>query len=301
MGRKLTLEKVEACVLKTEQPRIRGKATNTMLQFLLVAASQYPDISSVLKPTPIDDPALAASPQRELFRVWDDCLNEGKLIGGLSASASEVMQFAFKACEEHESRLTGQLVREFGYNRATAIIKTAKSKMSSAFTKSITVSPEKSSSDPRPVAKSGPWEIYAFTDHCLAINLENIIPWFPATVVATDGTSVLVTFQFQTDKRDAAQLFSGRTANLSLTSNEGGHLYKTSPMAFIFNYRSSMGMMEAKHHSSLEDLKRFFGLGTVTLELVDTGKSLGPVLPLGGLREAVPSLLACSKEIKRPT
>lgn len=61
---------------------------------------------------------FAASPQRELKREWDSCVNTvAELIIAQGGTLEQVRQLAFGGCADKESRLTGAMVREFGYDR----------------------------------------------------------------------------------------------------------------------------------------------------------------------------------------
>lgn len=67
---------------------------------------------------------LAPSPQRELYRAWGRCLgNIVAMMAPQDRTAGEIQSFGFAACAEEESRLTGRLVREFGYDRGSAAMR----------------------------------------------------------------------------------------------------------------------------------------------------------------------------------
>lgn len=70
---------------------------------------------------------FAPSPQRELKRAWDGCisgitwviLNNGKSLDDMSS-------WGFASCDDEESRLTGSLIKQYGYKRGNAAIQYAK-------------------------------------------------------------------------------------------------------------------------------------------------------------------------------
>jgi hypothetical protein len=72
---------------------------------------------------------FAASPQRELKREWDTCI--AAIATGVVANGKTVEDFkgyAFPLCADQESKLTGWMVREFGFQRGNAAVKWAKQK-----------------------------------------------------------------------------------------------------------------------------------------------------------------------------
>lgn len=66
---------------------------------------------------------FAASPQRELRREWDSCVdNVAELIIAQGGTLDQVQQLAFGGCADEQSRLTGAMVREFGYDRGNRAV-----------------------------------------------------------------------------------------------------------------------------------------------------------------------------------
>jgi len=70
---------------------------------------------------------FAASPQRELRREWDSCVgNVAELIIAQGGTLDQVQQLAFGGCADEQSRLTGAMVREFGYERGDRAVRNAR-------------------------------------------------------------------------------------------------------------------------------------------------------------------------------
>jgi hypothetical protein len=75
----------------------------------------------------ITDPMFAAAPIRELRRAWDDCtwgMTQTMLVNG--RSEDEAAQWVFAGCADEESKLTGALVRKFGFKAGNEAIDRAK-------------------------------------------------------------------------------------------------------------------------------------------------------------------------------
>jgi hypothetical protein len=70
---------------------------------------------------------FAPSPQRELKREWDKCIAAFSLgVVANGESLEEFSQLAFPLCSDQESKLTGWMIREFGFERGNAAVKWAK-------------------------------------------------------------------------------------------------------------------------------------------------------------------------------
>jgi hypothetical protein len=66
---------------------------------------------------------FAASPQRELRQEWDRCVNNvAELIIAQGGTLDQVRRLAFGGCADEQSRLTGTMVREFGYERGNRAV-----------------------------------------------------------------------------------------------------------------------------------------------------------------------------------
>jgi hypothetical protein len=78
----------------------------------------------------ITDPKFAASPIRELRRAWDDCtwgMVQAMLMN--ERTKAETVQWVFGGCADEESRLTGALVRKYGFNVGNAAMERAKQEL----------------------------------------------------------------------------------------------------------------------------------------------------------------------------
>ena len=77
----------------------------------------------------------AASPARELGRAWAKCIDEARALALLNqvADPARIETFAYKSCEEWESRLTGELVKRHGLSKADAAIAAIKRSFRAGF------------------------------------------------------------------------------------------------------------------------------------------------------------------------
>lgn len=67
------------------------------------------------------DRMFAPSPQRELRRAWEECVSTAAYLAvGSGKTLAEMRPILQLVCSEQESRLTGAMVREFGYDRGNA-------------------------------------------------------------------------------------------------------------------------------------------------------------------------------------
>jgi hypothetical protein len=70
---------------------------------------------------------FAPSPQRELKREWDSCVDTvADLVIAQGGTLDQIRQLAFGGCADEESRLTGAMVREFGYERGNRAVQDAR-------------------------------------------------------------------------------------------------------------------------------------------------------------------------------
>lgn len=68
---------------------------------------------------------IAASPQRELARAWEQCVaNIAAVMLPQRGTVRQFQELGIGGCEAEQSRLTGALVREFGYDRANRAVAT---------------------------------------------------------------------------------------------------------------------------------------------------------------------------------
>lgn len=121
----------------SRRSRIEGARIGSRLVALAAAATW--SITATAQPSALSeaeqwDRMIAPAPQRELARAWQRCVTSVREL--LLAQGGTVEQFralALGGCANEESRLTGVLVREFGYDRANRAVAAAKERLSVQF------------------------------------------------------------------------------------------------------------------------------------------------------------------------
>jgi hypothetical protein len=92
---------------------------------ILLVTSAGPGSSYQLSPTPDEawQRIVAASPQRELARAWERCVaNVAAVMLPQRGTVRQFQELGIGGCQEEQSRLTGALVREFGYERGNSAV-----------------------------------------------------------------------------------------------------------------------------------------------------------------------------------
>jgi hypothetical protein len=134
---------------------------------------------------------FAASPQRDLKRDWDRCVSviaSGSISNG--KSAEDFQKFVSSLCADEESKLTGWMVREFGFDRGNAAIAWAKKRTLASVQNAIN-SREKANHPPHliEVMKEG-WRIFRPTaGTCWAVR-EDGAPAWPRSVLVLKSPSM---------------------------------------------------------------------------------------------------------------
>jgi hypothetical protein len=254
-----------------------------------LATVQSPDLASVLKPTPIVDPALAASPQRELFRAWDQCLLEGKLFGGLETrDADAILTFAFSQCEPLESRLTGELVRQFGYQRGMQVAQRTKRKITSDWKDQLAQFS---------VGLNRGWEIRPSESRCAAIRADNAnAPYYPATVV-TQENQTYIGFQVSLPEQTVAKVSPGRIQMIVSLVPKAGEPYSIGQRTFVLHSQGK-AILEFASPLTERDKQSLKNAEYVKLVFLSDLKPVKALFPVSEIAEVFPKLSQCKKSLR---
>lgn len=178
---------------------------------------------------------FAASPQRELRRDWEECMNTAAyLMIGSGKTINEIRALLQIGCAEQESRLTGAMVREFGYDRGNSAVASLRASKLQAIERRV------AARDNPPLPQSRPgqtfverlpagWEVYRINaGGCVAASVHHSIygDSFVSLIHLPDGDRV-VFGQVSSEATRAATRFGGAGARLrtgvsAIANNTGG-------------------------------------------------------------------------------
>lgn len=175
---------------------------------------------------------FAPSPQRELKRAWDECVAAMEWVVVQNGKSIEEMRtLGFGTCSEQESRLTGWMVREFGFEKGSAAVKWAKEQAIASAQRKIEAR-DRANNPPDLYARTDEgWEIFRAKNGCTARRLGGGVFDPTATLISKTSAGTAITFiqALGSRKQDARSL----TASVDIhwrSNSERGSLSVVAPV-----------------------------------------------------------------------